>query len=60
MAMHGSTTPPTEDSPEASLKTTRKSWMLSVKEMEAIELRQLEEMGQRLIAKGVIKPDPTA
>ena len=60
MAMQGSTTPPTEGNPEASSKTTKKSYMLSVAQMEAIELRQIEEGRKCLIARGVIKPDPTA
>ncbi len=57
MDMRVSTTPPASGNPEASSKTTKVSYMLSPDEIEEIELRQLDELEKRLIARGIIKPE---
>ena len=63
MASRELTTPLASASPEASSKTTGKSFMLSAEEREAIELRQIETLRRELKSDGLIPPsatDPTA
>lgn len=60
MDTRASTTHQAAEHPAASSKTTGKSFMLSAEEREAIELRDLEQSRQDLIAAGVIKPEAKA